>query len=136
MKFVRGARALFALVLAAVTYLTLTPVPDQAKAGFDLADWIARLLFDDGRLGDKVAHFSAYAALGLTAAAGNIRFGGSRAATMLALAGYGALLEGAQGFGLVRTPDFFDGLANFLGASTGFATTEAMRALIRSKAAA
>lgn len=120
MRLVTGARVLFFFLLVVVTYLTLTPDPSQAKVGFDVADWIAKLLFHDPRLGDKVAHFSAYASLGLVAGAADIRVAGHRILTLAMLAGYGALLEGAQSFEIVRTPDFFDGLANFLGATTGF----------------
>lgn len=112
------ARAVFALLLGAVTWLTLTPSPDDADAGFKIMRWIANLLLGDSALGDKVAHFTAYAALGASAFLARI---GGRYMTPLALAGYGALLEVVQGMGGVRSPELADAFANMAGAVAGYA---------------
>ena len=111
------ARAVFALLLGAVTWLTLTPSPEDADAGFKVMRWIANLLLGDSALGDKVAHFTAYAALG--AAAFWARLGASFWPP-LALAGYGAALEIVQGMGGVRSPELADGVANMAGAVVGY----------------
>jgi hypothetical protein len=136
MKVVYSARWLFVLLLGAVTFLTVTPAPEQAKVGFDLSDWIARILFGDAKFGDKVAHVAAYAALGATAAAGEIRIAGRAIGTLVALAAYGALLEGVQGLGGVRSADVADGLANLVGAVSGFGLAAALRGALRQRAAA
>lgn len=136
MRLEAAARALFILMLPLVAYLSLAPATDEVKAGFDVADFIARLVFGDERFGDKVAHFSAYAALGLAGAVGDVRVGGRRLGAFLAIVLYGALLELGQGLGVARTPDFFDGVANFLGAASGYAAAGAIGLLVRTRAAA
>lgn len=111
------ARAVFALLLSAVTWLTLTPSPEDADAGFKVMRWIANVLLGDSALGDKVAHFTAYAALG--AAAFWARLGASFWPPLV-LAGYGAALEIVQGLGGVRSPELADGVANMAGAVAGY----------------
>ena len=111
------ARAVFALLLGAVTWLTLTPSPEDADAGFKVMRWIANLLLGDSALGDKVAHFTAYAALGVSAFWARL---GASFWPPLALAGYGAALEIVQGMGGVRSPELADGFANMAGAIVGY----------------
>lgn len=114
------AKSVFVLLFLLVTFLTLTPDPDDAKAGMQFTRWIASILFGDAALGDKVAHFAAYAALGLAAFWARLAPLGRRSWAPLMLAAYGALLEGVQGVGGVRAPEFADGLANAAGALAGF----------------
>ncbi|WP_428410471.1 VanZ family protein [Hyphococcus sp.] len=114
-------RVLFALLFALVTYLTLTPNPDDTKAGFAFTRWIATVLFHNPALTDKVAHFLAYAALGAMAVWAHLTVFSKRRGTALALAAYGVLLEGLQGLGGVRSPELADAVANGLGALSGAA---------------
>ena len=114
------ARGAFVMLLAIVTWLTLTPNPDDAKAGFAVTRWIAEFFLGDGALNDKVAHFSAYGALGASAFTARFLFFGTQAWTPVVLAAYGAGLEVLQGVGGVRSPEIADGFANMLGAIVGF----------------
>ena len=114
------ARLLFAALFVLITYLTLTPNPDDVATGFDLARLIAGFLFGEPDYGDKVAHFAAYGALGAMAYWAQIFIAGRRWLTPVCLGFYGALLEGAQGIGGVRSLELLDAMANGLGAVTGF----------------
>lgn len=109
-------RGVFALLFALVTFLTLTPDPDDTKQGLAIARFLAGLLFQDERLGDKVAHFLAYASLGVSAMLAGLRLAGRRAAVIALLASYGATLEYLQGLGGVREAELADAIANSLGA--------------------
>ena len=115
------ARAAFAVLALLVGWLTLTPNPEDTQSGFALAQIIADLVFDNPALTDKVAHFLAYAALGTLAFWSQLSLFGRGWAAPLALAAYGALLEGAQGLGGVRAMDPADAAANGLGALAGYA---------------
>ena len=115
--FWRGA---FALLIVFVTWQTLTPDPDETEPSIAIARFIAELLFDDPRLGDKVAHFLAYSALGGSAALAHLELANRRWMTIAALAAYGALLEFLQGLGGVRAPELADALANSTGALAAF----------------
>ncbi len=112
-------RVLFALLFTLVTYLTLTPNPDDTKASFAVTRWIATTLFGDAKLADKVAHFLAYGALGAMAVWANLKLLSKRLGLALALAAYGVLLEWLQGLGGVRSPELADAVANGLGALSG-----------------
>ncbi len=114
------ARVVFALLFAVVTWLTVTPNPDDTEAGFKVVRWIASVLFGDPERGDKVAHFAAYGVLGVSAFFANFSVFGKRLWIPLGLAAYGAVLEGVQGLGGVRTPEAVDAIANALGAVAGF----------------
>ncbi len=114
-------RAAFAALAALVTWLTLTANPDSAESGFALARAIAAFVFADPALGDKVAHFLAYAALGAFAFWGRVRFAAAPWATPVALVAYGGGLELLQGLGGVRAAEIADAVANGLGAAAGFA---------------
>jgi hypothetical protein len=120
MSFRSFARALFAVLFLVVTYLTITPNPDETEMGMALTRWLAALIFGDGAFGDKVAHFIAYAALGASAALAHVKIGGRAVYAVAALVLYGAALEGVQGLMGVRVPEFADALANGLGAAAGF----------------
>lgn len=120
MSFRRFSRIQFAAILLLVTYLTLTPNPDETAPGLAFTRWLATMFFGDGAAGDKIAHFLAYAALGASAALAQIRIGGRAVGAVAALAAYGAALEGAQGFGGARQPELADAIANGLGAAAGF----------------
>ena len=128
------ARALFVALVSVVTWLTLTPSPENADSGFALARWAATLLFGDAGLTDKVAHFMAYSALGACAFWARLTLAGRLWTTPLALAAYGAALEGAQGLGGVRSPELADALANGLGAVAGFAGAMALALLAKARA--
>ncbi len=114
------ARGLFIALFAAVTYLTLTPDPDDAEKGFAAARFVAAFLFGDPQLADKVAHFIAYAALGAAAFWAQITVYARKRWAPVLLAAYGVVLEGVQGLGGVRTPELADAIANGLGAFAGF----------------
>lgn len=120
MRFIMAARLAFAALFVLVTWLTVTPDPSGAEAGFDLANRLAEWLFGDPALGDKAGHFLAYVALGGAAAAARLRLFGRAVFTVAALAFYGAMLEGAQALGGVREADVADAIANALGAALGF----------------
>lgn len=122
-------RGVFAALFIMVTYLTLTPNPDDTKPSIAIARFIAELLFHDERFGDKVAHFMAYAALGGAAAFAGLAIAGRRAYLIGALAIYGALLEFIQGLGGVRAPEIADALANSLGALAAFPAALAVERL-------
>jgi VanZ family protein len=119
MRRLVAARALFAALFLLVTYLSVTPDPDAAGPSLDFARWIANLLFGDEIYGDKVAHFLAYGALGLSAAAAHVRIARRFTFVVLGLALYGALLEGVQALGAVRQPEALDAFANAAGALSG-----------------
>jgi len=136
MTFLRGARVFFAVLFVFVTYMTLTPNPDDTKTEIDIARWIAMMLFGDGSFADKVAHFVAYGSLGAAAALAQIRIAGRASLAIVALALYGALLEGMQGLGGVRTPDLFDGFANAAGAGVGYPAMAVLMSLIAARARA
>ena len=114
------ARGLFAALFLLVTYLTLTPNPEETESGFALARWVAVAFFGSEALTDKVAHFMGYGALGASAFWAQIQLLNQRWAIPIALAIYGALLEGAQGIGGVRSPELADGFANMAGAIVGY----------------
>ncbi len=123
-------RLLFAALLVFITYLTLTPNPDDTS-GFAAARYVAKLLFGDAQFADKIGHFAAYGALGAAAFWAETFIFGRKRWTPLLLAAYGAILEGVQGLGGVRTPEFADGLANALGALSGFIGAYILAQLVR-----
>ena len=127
----RTARIGFALLLLIVTYLTVTPNPDDTGQGFALAQWIAEVFLGNGSIGDKVAHFMAYGALGTSAFLAQLRERGRQFLVPLALAGYGVLLEFIQGLGGVRTPELADAIANGSGAIVGFYGTSLLQIFIK-----
>ncbi|MEX0645249.1 MAG: VanZ family protein [Parvularculaceae bacterium] len=120
MSFLIVARLVFAALFVLVTYLTVTPNPDDLEAGMAFTRWIAELLFGDAALNDKVAHFLAYAALGASAAAARLKLAGRSIATVGALVFYGGILEGVQALVATRDAELLDALANGLGALAGF----------------
>jgi VanZ family protein len=121
MRAVRLWRIAFSALAILVTWQTLTPDPDETEGGMAIARIIAVLLFHAPEMGDKVAHFLAYAALGATAALGQIRMLALRAPIIAAIAVYGMALEGLQGLGGVREPELADATANALGVIAAFA---------------
>ena len=129
------ARGLFAALLVAVTYLTLTPNPEETETGFAVARWLAVFVLGDAGLADKVAHFMAYGALGAAAFWAQIDFFRKPWAPPLALAAYGAALEGAQGLGGVRSPEVADAIANSLGVVTAYAGAMLLARVLKENAA-
>lgn len=113
-------RVAFALLFLFVTWQTLTPDLDNTEPGIAIARFLATVLFHDERLGDKVAHFLAYAALSGAGAFAHLTIAGRRWLTIAALAFYGVILERLQGLGGVRMPELADAAANFSGALAGF----------------
>ncbi len=120
MTFRKAWRGVFALLFIVVTFLTLTPNPEDTQSGLAIARFLAQLIFHDAAFGDKVAHFLAYAALGGAATFADMRIRERRAATIVILAAYGAILEFLQGFGGVREAELADALANSMGALAAF----------------
>lgn len=114
------ARAAFTLLLVVVTFLTVTPNPEDIESGMKLTRWLAALLLGDASYDDKVAHFLAYGALGFAAFWARLAQPGRRRWAVLALAVYGALLEGMQALVAARSPEFGDAVANAAGAIAGF----------------
>ena len=110
----------FSFLFALVTYLTVTPNPDDTKEGMAFTRWLSTLLFGNGVFGDKIAHFLAYGALGFSALLARISLFGERYWTLAALAAYGALLEGVQGAMGVRSPEVVDAISNAAGALSAF----------------
>lgn len=131
----RGAcfwpRVAFAVLLLAVTWLTLTPNPDDTEPGLAITRWIAEFLFRNESLADKVAHFSAYGALGAMAFWSNLTVYSRKWGAAVALALYGVALEGLQGLGGVRAPELADAFANASGAAAGVAGAAILTALAR-----
>lgn len=120
MKLIIAARALFIVILIVVTWLILTPDVRETEPGMDIARWIARTLFGDADLGDKVAHFLAFASLGAAAALGRLKIAQSGALMVAALAAYGGALEIGQMLGGVRDAELADALADAAGAGAGY----------------
>jgi hypothetical protein len=120
MTVTRWWRVAFVALALVVTWQTLTPDPDHTEGGMALARWIAELIFRSAAMGDKVAHFMAYAALGGSAAFGQFRLLGMRAPVIAGIAVYGMALEGLQGLGGVREPEIADAMANALGVLSSF----------------
>ena len=114
-------RILFALLLVIVTYLTVTPNPEEVDAGFALTRYLSEVMFGDAAYSDKVGHFIAYGTLGASAYLTQIAFFGRRWLIALGLCVYGAMLEGVQGQLAARSAELADGLANAGGAVIGFA---------------
>ena len=129
------ARLFFAVLFLTVTFLTLTPNPEDTETGFVVARWVAVFVLGDAELADKVAHFMAYGALGASAFSAQIDLFGKRWATPLALAAYGAALEGIQGLGGVRAPELADAIANFLGVVTAYAGAMILARAVKGSAA-
>lgn len=131
MNTARIWRLVFAGLLSFITWQTLAAVPDESEQGLALARWIARAVFGDEALGDKVAHFLAYSSLGAVAALSELTVFGKRWAVVVGLASYGALLEILQGVGGVRAPELADGLANMAGVVTAYPLISAAAARFR-----
>lgn len=111
-----GARVVFVILFLLVTYLTVTPNPEDTKQGMAITRWLSSLIFGEAAFADKIAHFGAYGVLSFSALAAGLSVFGARVWTAVVLALYGALLEGVQGVMGVRTPEFFDALSNAFGA--------------------
>lgn len=120
MTTTRWWRLAFVALMLFVTWQTLTPDPDDTEGGMALARWIAEAILGSADLGDKVAHFMAYAALGGSAAFGQFRMLGQRAPIIAGIAIYGVALEGLQGLGGVREPEIADAMANVFGVISSF----------------
>lgn len=135
MSFRSVARAQFVVLFLLVTYLTVTPNPDDTRMEMALTRWLATVIFGSDALGDKVAHFLAYAALGASAALAELRIRGGAFYVVAGLVLYGAALEGVQGLGGVRDPELADAVANGLGALAGFPATAMVIGYIRKRAA-
>ncbi|MEM8772479.1 MAG: VanZ family protein [Pseudomonadota bacterium] len=113
-------KTVFFSLLTFVTYLTVAPNPPDSGSGMAATRMIAEALFGSAEYADKVAHFAAYLALGCSAMLADL-FPRRSWAAPLALALYGAALEGVQYFVDTRAADGFDAMANALGAVAGYA---------------
>ena len=97
----RAALVIFALLAVLIGYFSLVP-GGEAPAP---------------QISDKIRHFAAYAALAIPAA---MWFSPGRLWVFVCVAGYGALMEVAQGLaGTGREASLLDGLANAAGAGAG-----------------
>lgn len=134
MMFIKGARIVFALLFVLVTWLTVTPNPDDTRESLAIARWISAMLLGDSAYSDKVAHFMAYASLGGAAALAQLRLAGRPVYTVVALALYGIALEGVQGAMGVRDPEIADALANACGAVAGTVSGGLLLTLWRARA--
>lgn len=128
------ARSLFAALFFSVTFLTLTPNPEDTETGFALARWVAVFVLGDSGLTDKVAHFMAYGALGVSAFWAQLELFRRRWTFPIALAAYGAALEGVQGLGGVRSPELADALANAFGVVTAYGGAMLLAKFTRARA--
>lgn len=135
MTLTRWWRIAFIALAVFVTWQTLTPDPEDTESGMALARWIAEALFRSEAMGDKVAHFMAYAALGASAAFGQFRMLGQRGPVIAAIAVYGMSLEGLQGLGGVRDPEIADAMANAFGVIAAFAVASVLEWLPMRRAA-
>lgn len=129
------ARGFFAALFLTVTFLTLTPNPEDTETGFAVARWVAVFVLGDAGLTDKVAHFMAYGALGASAFWAQVNLFDKPWAPPLALAAYGAALEGVQGLGGVRSPELADAIANSLGVVTAYAGAMMLAKAVKGNAA-
>ncbi len=135
MTATRWWRLAFVALALFVAWQTLTPDPDETEGGMLIARIIAELVFHSPDLADKVAHFTAYAALGASAALGRLRMLGLRSPVIAAIAVYGMALEGLQGLGGVRAPELADATANALGVIAAFAGAAVLERLMVRRAA-
>ncbi|MEM8935249.1 MAG: VanZ family protein [Pseudomonadota bacterium] len=125
-----AARLVFAVLLVIVTWLTLTPSPEQTESSIAIARWIASVFLGAPALSDKVAHFLAYAALGASAQWAQLTPPTMRyAAPAILLALYGVVLEFGQGAMGVRSPEIADAAANAAGAICGVAFAAVAQAI-------
>jgi VanZ family protein len=126
-----AARGAFLVLFIAITYLTLTPNPDDTEPGFVVTRWLSTALTGNDALADKIAHFLCYAALGAMAYFAELRLFSRRWGPWAALCVYGVLLEILQGLGGVRDPEVADAVANALGAASGLAGAALLAHLVR-----
>ena len=128
-------RVVFGVLLVIVTWLSLTPNPEDTETGFAITRWIAEFFLRNESLADKVAHFGAYGVLGAAAFWANLPLYSRKWGAAVALALYGVALEGLQGLGGVRSPELADALANATGAVCGVAGAAILTALRRRRRA-
>lgn len=133
MAFRLAARVLFVLLLAMVTYLTVTPNPEDTKQGMAITRWLSSLIFGDVLFADKIAHFAAYGVLSFSGLAAGISLFGKKLWTVCALALYGAALEGVQGVMGVRSPEVLDALCNAAGAISALPAILIVQSVFRHK---
>ncbi len=124
-------RVFFVLLAIFVSYVTIAPNPDSASGGLAIARWISEHIFRGAIPHDKIAHFMAYASLGAAAYFARLKLANSYVLTVCAVAIYGAMLEGVQALGGVRSPEMADAAANGLGAVSGFAGASIMLAVLK-----
>lgn len=110
---------LFFVFLGVVIIFSLIPAQDDIPGANDIFSILGKWLLGDPNLGDKIAHFVAYASVSATAIWGRVKLFGYAAATMLGLLLLGAGLEFAQGMLSGRHPDFLDFIANSVGIAIG-----------------
>jgi hypothetical protein len=125
------ARALFVALLVAVTWLSVSPNPDDSGSGFAILRALSSLVFGSDTHADKLGHFSAYAALAVSAGLARLRLKDSFAVVASALIAYGAALEGVQSFLSARDASVLDGLANAAGAALGASVFALARGAVR-----
>ena len=112
---------LFFLFLGILILFSLVPAQDDIPGANDIFSILGKIILGNPNMGDKIAHFVAYASVGATAFWGQVRLFGRVSATMVGLLILGGLLEFAQGSLSGRHPDFLDFIANSVGVASGLA---------------
>ncbi len=120
MVYLYLSRAFFVMLLVLVTFLTLTPNPQDSGAGIGFTQWVSAQLFSDPQYSDKIGHFLAYGVLSGAAIVAQIKLFGRFFPVTILLSFYGVLLEVIQGLGGVRSAEVMDALANSLGAAVAY----------------
>ena len=123
-----GLRALFVLLIIAVTYLSVAPNPVGVKSGNILTVWLSEHILGDAGYSDKVAHFTAYFALAGVFVLARFSTGMRAFAGVVALGAYGGVLEIVQGGIVSRSMEGLDALANAAGALSGYPAAMALMA--------
>lgn len=108
-------------VATLIFIVSLAPDTDDLDPAMSLTEWLSRIVFGTTDLGDKIAHFLAYAALGFFSVLGWGRSARALTTTLAFIIVYGLLLEILQLIGGSRTGDVLDLLADSLGGLLGMA---------------
>ena len=115
------ARVMAVSFAVLITILSLTPETEDLDGATDMFGWVMDLIFGHPELGDKLAHFTAYGALAVTAAIGFAQSARGIFAVFVATFLFGTLMEFAQGFIGERETDSLDLIANMGGLAAGIA---------------
>ena len=112
-------RVIFAFLLIYVGWGSLAHDPQAPEESSVFFQWLSSLLFGSHAYEDKLLHFFAYGALGVSGALARLPVLGSTWILFACLAAYGTGLEGLQALGGVRSGDWLDIVANIAGGACG-----------------